>query len=191
MGGIRYGFWRNKGERRGEQARRPSGFRRISRNAPLPPQGQSALKRSIIAVILTVQTVIAKMAQECRPEKGGHLPRTGKWGGGFRKVQEACRWSTGETFPGRNPGPADAVEAASRAFPEISCQLLKRCGRLHTPSRTGAARFSTARFSNGIVSLQPSIGRMVMDSSKKTIKARRAVYRVLNILERVISAATA
>ena len=49
VGGIRYGFWRNKKMRRGGTGAQAVRFwEGDPRNAFLPPQGQSALKHSIM-----------------------------------------------------------------------------------------------------------------------------------------------
>ncbi|MFQ8890389.1 MAG: IclR family transcriptional regulator [Bilophila wadsworthia] len=90
----------------------------------------------------------------------------------------------GETFPGGNPGPAECRRSRPRGLPGYPYRLLKCCGRLHTPSRTGA-RFLAA-FSNGASYLQPSIGKNGYGFQQKTIKGAQSVYRVLNILEEVI-----
>ena len=81
----------------------------------------------------------------------------------------------GETFPGGNPGPAECRRSRPRGLPGYPYRLLKRCGRLHTPSRTGAARFLLAAFfQRRIVSATFNRQEWLWIPTKRPSKARRA-----------------
>ena len=112
------------------------------------------------------------------PGKEADTPRTGKWGGGFRKG--ACGGVAGvrRTLPRREPR-RRAFEAALAGFSNVAVVFTRRPGRGRRVSFWRP--FPTAHRSYNLQS-----ARMVMDSNQKTIKGAQSVYRVLNILEEVI-----
>lgn len=176
VGGIRYGVWRNKKMRRrgtGAQAVRfwegdsPQCFPAASR-----PIGVEAFYH---AVILTVQTSYCKKWHRECPEKR-RTPRALENGAAVSaRVPAGVSLEYGETFPGGNPGPAECRRSRPRGLPGYPYRLLKRCGRLHTPSRTGAARFLLAAFfQRRIVSATFNRQEWLWIPTKRPSKARRA-----------------
>ena len=111
------------------------------------------------AVILTVQTSYCKKWHRECPEKR-RTPRALENGAAVSaRVPAGVSLEYGETFPGGNPGPAECRRSRPRGLPGYPYRLLKCCGRLHTPSRTGRRVSFWPPFSNGASYLQPSIGK--------------------------------
>ena len=127
------------------------------------------------AVILTVQTSYCKKWHRECPEKR-RTPRAPENGAAVSaRVPAGVSLEYGETFPGGNPGPAECRRSRPRGLPGYPYRLLKRCGRLHTPSRTGAARFLLAAFfQRRIVSATFNRQEWLWIPTKRPSKARRA-----------------
>lgn len=146
---------------------------------------QSALKYLSCGNITVQTSYCKKWHKECR-KRGGH-PRTGKWGGGFRKG--ACGRVAGvrRNLPRREPRPGGVpVEAALAASRDIRTGS-SNVAAVFTRRPDGGGAFPFGRLfptAHRICNLQSA--RMVMDSNQKTIKGAQSVYRVLNILEEVI-----
>lgn len=149
VGGIRHGVWRKKDEEKGN---RRAGRQVLGRGSP---QCRPAASRPIgveafyHTVILTVQTSYCKKWHRECPEKR-RTPRAPENGAAvFRKG--ACGGVAGvrRTLPRREPRPGGVpLKPPSRASGN-PYRLLKCCGGLHTPSRTGAARFLLAAIPHG------------------------------------------
>mgnify|MGYP000014521198 FL=1 len=127
------------------------------------------------AVILTVQTSYCKKWHRECPEKR-RTPRVPENGAAVSaRVPAGVSLEYGETFPGGNPGPAECRRSRPRGLPGYPYRLLKCCGRLHTPSRTGAARFLLAAFfQRRIVSATFNRQEWLWIPTKRPSKARRA-----------------
>lgn len=121
------------------------------------------------------------------PGKEADTPRTGKWGGGFRKG--ACGGVAGvrRNLPRREPRPGGVPSKPPSRASGISVPAPQMLRPSSHAVPDGGGVFPFGRLfptAHRICNLQSA--RMVMDSNQKTIKGAQSVYRVLNILEEVI-----
>ena len=139
-----------------------------------PPSRASGISVPAPQTLRSSSHAVPDGHREC-PEKR-RTPRAPENGAAVSaRVPVGVSLEYGETFPGGNPGPAECRRSRPRGLPGYPYRLLKRCGRLHTPSRTGAARFLLAAFfQRRIVSATFNRQEWLWIPTKRPSKARRA-----------------